>query len=460
MDYSPPPLFKQGASARVKVVIFSLIAIVLLVADARLDTLAAIRQVVGTVLYPLQRLALMPRDAAYSVGTYFSSLSRLEQENTQFKQRQVANAQTLQQVQLLAAENAQLRRLLGASERLPVKSLMSEILYDARDPFTRKIVLDRGSRHGVAAGQPVIDDAGVIGQITRVFPFTSEATLLTDKDQAIPVQVVRSGLRSIAYGRGQSGVLDLRYIAPNADIKKGDLLVTSGIDGVYPAGLAVARVERVEHKSADAFASIICLPAAGIDRNRQLLILLSATVPPLLTDDKSAPPSAAIAPPAKDGASAANPPAKVPGASAPAVRPAPAAPTAPAVPAAAVKPAVNQAAAPAIKPVAPAAATRVQPGGAVAAAPAVPAANTLNTPRAPAPAAKPSTTVPTSSTTTLRPAPAPAAPAAQARPAPVAPAAQVRPAASPASISANPLSTPAAARPASVPQSLPVELRP
>jgi len=275
MEYSPPPLFKQGASARAKVVIFSLIAIALLVADARWQTLGAIRQVIGTALYPLQRLALMPRNAAYGVGDYFSSLTLLEEQNRELVRQRVSNAQTVQQAQLMAAENAQLRRLLGASERLAVKSLMAEILYDARDPFTRKIVLDRGSQHGVRPGQPVIDDTGVVGQVTRVFPFTSEITLLTDKDQAIPVQVVRSGLRSVAYGRGQSGSLDLRFMPANADIRKDDLLVTSGIDGVYPAGLAVAKVLQVEHKSSDAFAKIVCQPAAGIDRNRQLLILLT-----------------------------------------------------------------------------------------------------------------------------------------------------------------------------------------
>ncbi|HJV74653.1 MAG TPA: rod shape-determining protein MreC [Noviherbaspirillum sp.] len=275
MEYSPPPLFKQGASARAKVVFFSLVALILLVADSRLRSLSVIRQAVGTALYPLQVVALLPRDAAYMVGDYFSSLSALKGENDKLKQQQVANAQTLQQVQQLTAENAQLRKLLAATERLPVKSVMSEILYDARDAFTRKIILDRGIKHGVAPGQPVIDDTGVVGQVTRVFPFTSEVTLLTDKDQAIPVQVVRSGLRSVAYGQGHSGALDLRFMPANADIKNGDVLVTSGIDGVYPAGLAVAKVVQVESKSTDAFARIVCQPLAGIDRNRQLLILLT-----------------------------------------------------------------------------------------------------------------------------------------------------------------------------------------
>lgn len=275
MEYSPPPLFKQGASARVKVVFFALIAIVLLVVDARMRSLGLIRQVVGVALYPAQMVALLPRDAAYRVGDYFSSVSVLQKEVGELKHQQVANAQLLQQAQQLTTENAQLRKLSGMRERLPVQSLVSDILYDARDPFTRKIVLDRGSSHRVALGQPVIDDVGIVGQITRVFPLTSEVTLLTDKDQAIPVQVLRNGLRSVAYGRGLTGQLDLRFMAANADIQKGDLLVTSGIDGIYPAGLSVAKVVLVENKSTDAFDHVVCQPVAGINKNKQLLILLA-----------------------------------------------------------------------------------------------------------------------------------------------------------------------------------------
>ena len=285
MEYSPPPLFKQGASARVKAIVCTFLAIALLIADSRLHALTLLRQVVGTVLYPVQAVALIPRDAAYRMVDYFSSLSSVEKENRELRNEQAVRAQQLQQAQLLAAENIQLRKLLGAQQQLPVKSVMSEILYDARDPFTRKVVMDRGSQHGVQTGQPVIDDTGIVGQVTRVFPFSSEVTLLTDKDQAIPVQVLRNGLRSVAYGRGQSGFLDLRFMAANADIKKNDVLVTSGIDGVYPPGLAVAKVVLVETKSADAFAHIVCEPAAGIDRHRQLLILLVDPNPPPRPDD-------------------------------------------------------------------------------------------------------------------------------------------------------------------------------
>ncbi|MFC5551213.1 rod shape-determining protein MreC [Massilia aerilata] len=275
MEYSPPPLFKQGAPARVKVTVFALISIVLLVVDARFHALTAVRQVAGTVLYPFQMLALMPRDAMSNMGNYFSSISALQKEVRDLKSQQVAMAQAMQQAQLQMAENGHLRKLMDAREHLPVRSMMSEILYDARDPATRRVVLDRGSQNGVKPGLPVIDNAGVVGQVTRVFPFTSEVTLLTDKEQAIPVQVLRNGLRSVAYGRGQSGQLDLRFVAPNADIQVGDVLVTSGLDGMYPAGLAVAKVSQVESVAQGAFGRVVCQPLAGIDRHRQLLIVMS-----------------------------------------------------------------------------------------------------------------------------------------------------------------------------------------
>lgn len=362
MEYSPPPLFKQGAPARVKVTVFAVISIALLVADSHFNALARVRQVTGAILYPLQKVALLPRDALASMSTYFSSLSTLERQVRELKMAEVASAQTMQQAQQQLAENVQLRKLMGARESLPVPSLMSEILYDARDPATRKIVLDRGTTDNVVLGLPVIDNAGVVGQITRVFPFTSEVTLLTDREQAIPVQVLRNGLRSVAYGRGQSGLLDLRFVTPNADILVGDVLITSGLDGVYPAGLAVAKVIRVENSAAGAFGGVVCQPLAGIDRHRQLLILMALNkLPPRPPEEPvkplkrsslpkmapitpgavplAAPPAPALSPAAPAAAPAATPAAAIPSvrpAATPVVNPAftPAAATAPARPAA------------------------------------------------------------------------------------------------------------------------------
>jgi rod shape-determining protein MreC len=280
MEYSPPPLFKQGASARFKMMVFAGISIALLLVDARMNVLSTVRQVVATALYPLQMAALAPRDVGLRVEAYFSSIASLEKEVLKLQRQQIAVADIVQQSQLQNAENNHLRKLMGARERLPVQSMMGQVLYEARDVFTRKIVLDRGSRQGVVPGRPVIDNLGVVGQVTRVFPFTSEVTLLTDKEQAIPVQVLRNGLRSVAYGRGQSGLLDLRFVAPNADIQVGDVLVTSGIDGIYPGGLAVARVVQVENSATGAFGRVVCVPLAGTQQNTQLLILMS--VPDML----------------------------------------------------------------------------------------------------------------------------------------------------------------------------------
>ena len=281
MEYSPPPLFKQGASARVKMMVFAGISIALLLVDSRMHALTAVRQAVGTVLYPVQMAALVPRDVALGVGTYFSSLSALEKQVRDLKHEQIASAQILQQAQLNIVENNHLRKLMEARERVPVKSMLAEILYDTRDSATRKIVLDRGIQHGVELGRPVIDNLGVVGQVTRVFPFTSEVTLLTDEEQAIPVQLLRNGVRSVAYGRGKSGTMELRFTEPTADIQIGDIVITSGLDGLYPAGLAVARVTLVERNAHGPFGRVVCQPLAGIERNTQLLILTtSPDIPP------------------------------------------------------------------------------------------------------------------------------------------------------------------------------------
>ena len=288
--------------------VFACISIALLLVDARMRTLSTVRQVAGTVLYPLQMVALLPRDAIYGVGDYFSTLSSMKAQVSELKRQQIADAQALQQAQLRTMENNQLRKLMGAREQLPVKSMLAEVLYDARDANSRKIILDRGIKSDVMLGMPVIDNQGVVGQVTRVFPFTSEVTLLTDKEQAIPVQLLRNGLRSVAYGRGKIGALELRFTAPNADIKVGDIVVTSGLDGIYPAGLAVARVTQVENSAGGSFGGVICQPLAGVANNTQLLILMSTPeLPPRPPEEeprtlkKGNNKMAAVKDPAKEG---------------------------------------------------------------------------------------------------------------------------------------------------------------
>ncbi|MEM5430635.1 rod shape-determining protein MreC [Cupriavidus oxalaticus] len=273
MDYSPPPLFKQGSSAVARLVLYVGIALALLVVDARFNALSVGRQVAATVLMPVERLVLVPRDALRTVFDYAQSSAILASENRELRQNAVQQAEASVRQAQLEAENNQLRKLLGLAHQSATPVTAAEILYDARDPYSQRIVIDKGSQQGLRAGYPVIDERGVVGQVTRVSPFQSEVTLLTDKDQAIPVQVVRNGLRSVAFGGARAGQLDLRFMAAAADLQQGDLLVTSGLDGTYPPGLPVAKIVHIERKADTAFSRIYCEPVAGVRAHRQLLVV-------------------------------------------------------------------------------------------------------------------------------------------------------------------------------------------
>jgi rod shape-determining protein MreC len=270
----PPPLFNQGVSARARVAFFSFLAIALIIIDSRVRMLETVRVGLGVVLHPVQQALLVPNRLTDTVTSYFTSVTTLTRENEELKRKQFETAQSLQQARELMVENERLRKLLGARERSGNASVLADVLYESRDRFARKLVLNVGSNEGVRPGSPVIDEAGVVGQITRVFNDSCEVTLLTDKDQSIPVQVLRNGLRGVAFGGAEPGTLDLRFMAPNADVVNGDLVTTSGIDGVYPSGLMVATVSRVERAAKDQFARIVMSPVAGIESNRHLLVLL------------------------------------------------------------------------------------------------------------------------------------------------------------------------------------------
>ncbi len=280
MDYQPPPFFSRGPAPLVRLAFFVSLAVLLMVLDARVRYADTLRQVIALVAYPLQRVSMAPVALFNAAADYFSDRAALTRENDALKSKQLQAATGLLTLEALAAENSQLRRLLEARERLPRKATFAEILYAGRDPFSRRIVIDKGSQSGIEAGQAVVDDVGVIGQVTRVNILLSEVTLMTDKEQMIPVQLLRNGLRAVAFGGGD-GTLDLRFMAANADIQADDVLVTSGIDGTYPSGLPVATVARIERDSAYAFARITCVPTAGTDKYKQVLVLSrEANLPP------------------------------------------------------------------------------------------------------------------------------------------------------------------------------------
>jgi len=285
VEHSPPPFFVRGPAPLVRLAFFASLSLTLLVLDARFRYAESLRSVFVLAAYPLQQVARLPVAAAEGISSYFASQSQLHAENESLRARLLAAAQGAQRYEAAAAEVSQLRRVIGAAERIERKSMPAEILYSGRDPFARKVILDRGAQHGVRPGSPVVDEIGVIGQLTRAHAFVSEVTLLTDKDQAIPVQVVRNGLRAIAFGGGSSGLLELRYMAANADIENGDHLVTSGIDGTYPPGLPVASVVRVERDASYTFARVLAQPSAGVERGHYTLVLSSEVrLPPYPQD--------------------------------------------------------------------------------------------------------------------------------------------------------------------------------
>ena len=277
MEHSPPPFFRRGPAPLVRLVFFASLSVALLVLDARFKYADTLRGLIALAAYPLQQIATAPGQLATRISGFFASQATLQRENAQLRAKVVASSKDAQRYEATAAELGQLRRLIGAQERLEYKSTPVEVLYSGRDPFSRKLLVDKGASDGIIAGQAVIDEAGVVGQVTRVHPRVSEVTLLTDKDQAIPVQVMRNGLRAVAFGSGSPGALELRFMAANAEIQNGDKLVTSGIDGTYPPGLPVATVVRIERDAVAAFARILCQPAGGDEKNRYLLALSTET---------------------------------------------------------------------------------------------------------------------------------------------------------------------------------------
>ncbi|QKO23242.1 rod shape-determining protein MreC [Rhodoferax sp. BAB1] len=275
LDRTPPPFFRQGASALSKLMLFSALALFLMVADTRFKLTGPVRVGIASVLYPLQWALLQPvqwtRDGFHHVRSL-----RTAQDDAQLLHEQLRlQAPRVQQFDQLAQENERLRQLLELRERMPTPGLAAQVLYDAADPYAHKVIIDKGLIHGVSAGSPVLDESGVLGQVTQVYPSMSEVTLVIDADQAIPVLNIRTGVRAVAFGDPSlhGGALELRYMGSNADVQPGDILTTSGIDGVFPPGLPVARVEKVERRVELPFALIYCVPQARVAGATQVLVL-------------------------------------------------------------------------------------------------------------------------------------------------------------------------------------------
>lgn len=279
LDGSPPPFFRQGPSALSKLIFFSALAVLLMVADVRFRVTQPLRASVATVIYPLQWLVLRPVVWAQGGGQYFESLSNSQTKEAAAQYKLGLQSQRAVQVEQLALENTRLRALLDMRARINTPALAAQVLYDAADPYSRKVIIDKGALAAVQAGAPVLDEAGILGQVTRVYPLVSEVTLVTDRNQAIPVLSVRTGMRALAFGdsTSRSGTLELRFIDANVDMVAGDLLTTSGVDGIYPPGLPVAKVLKIERRADSAFARITCAPMAGVTGSLHVLVLQPLT---------------------------------------------------------------------------------------------------------------------------------------------------------------------------------------
>jgi rod shape-determining protein MreC len=276
----PPPFFHRGPSPLARLTFFTLAAIAVMIADHRFHALEALRLSLNTFAQPLQQLASMPSQAIARAAEFFTTQEELLRENRELRAKLLEQSAAAQEARLLEAEEAHLLAMSPGHSRYAEGGVLAEVLYTARNPFTRKVIVDKGLTHGIKAGMPGIDGTGVVGQVTSVGTFTSEVTLVTEKGQSVPVMLVRNGLRAIAVGSGKDGTIEIPFMPASADVQEGDLFVTSGIDGTYPPGLTVAKVSSVEKNAAYMFARIVAYPAAAVDHYRYVMLLPLAPAQP------------------------------------------------------------------------------------------------------------------------------------------------------------------------------------
>jgi rod shape-determining protein MreC len=273
VQLSPPPLFKQGTPALIKLVACLIVSLTLMILDYQFKALGEVRSIASYLLTPLQSVMLLPRSALRGSYDYLTSKSSLEEQNETLVKRVAELTLLANQSESLMSENAQLRRLIGIQEQSRFKILISQILYSPSNPLSQRIVIDRGASDNIKAGQGVSDHQGIVGQVVRVLENKSEVALLDDRDMVIPVQVSRNGLRGALYGNGRGQALELRHMAAVSDLQVGDVLMTSGIDGVYPPGFPVATIEKIDRNVDKNFAHVYCSPVGGVNRFRHVMIL-------------------------------------------------------------------------------------------------------------------------------------------------------------------------------------------
>lgn len=245
----------------------------LMIADHRGHHMERIRSGLNTLLYPIQILAALPAKATGYLHEATRTNTQLKEDYTRLHHDNLMLLAKLQRYEMLEADNARLRDLLGAAQQVANRAMVVELLEVSPEPFTRKVVLAKGRRDGVYAGQPVIDAAGIMGQVTEVNEYTSRATLITDPSHAIPVQSLRTGLRAIVFGTGAQDTVEVPYMTNQADIREGDEFVTSGMGGIFPPGYPVARVTKIVNDPNESFLKVTARPAAGLNHSREVMLV-------------------------------------------------------------------------------------------------------------------------------------------------------------------------------------------
>lgn len=243
--------------------------------DARLDVLKPVRSSLGMVLTPLYWLGDLPVRGWNSTQQMFSSRTDLLSENEQLRAETLLMQRRLQKLAILTEQNVRLRELLNSSALIDDRVLVAELIGVDPNPYTHRVLINKGSSSGVTLGQPVLDARGVMGQVIEVMPYTSRVLLITDSNHSVPVQVNRNGLRAIASGTGNLESIELRYVTDTSDIREGDLLVTSGMGQRFPVGYPVAVVTDIQRNTGQPFARVEALPAATLNRSRYLLLVFS-----------------------------------------------------------------------------------------------------------------------------------------------------------------------------------------
>lgn len=263
----------RSPSTFTRFILLALISIALMILDYQTHQLQKIRGTLDAAVYPIRYLAALPTQAAHVLGEFFQTKERLRRDYEQLAQTHLELRAKLQTYEALAADNERLRQLLDAGKRVSDRMIAAPLMEVGAEPFTRKLTIAKGSADDVYLGQPVLDAAGVVGQVTAVNAYTSHITLITDPSQSVPVQSLRSGVRAIVFGTGAHDRVEIPYLTASADIREGDVLVSSGLGGIFPPDYPVAQVVRIVNDPNEAFLKVIARPLAQLGHGREVLLV-------------------------------------------------------------------------------------------------------------------------------------------------------------------------------------------